>query len=189
MEGIDLVIVWAIAGMIAIANPTQKPLKPDSSTQTRRAVTSTQTGEFNTAEHAKYKYVRWGGASNQTSSNAVSASVNTASSDPSAKFCICMEYIKHRTGIADIDRDEPDEYFAKYGYSRISDPQPGAIAFTIGNPGHIAYVEAVEADGTPIITDSNSGGTDSGYGCSNVRTATPKPEYLTNPQASFWAKN
>ena len=183
---LDFAIVGAIAGMIAIANPTQKPLKPDSSTQTRRAVTSTQTGEFNTAEHAKYKYVRWGRAPNQTSSNAVSASVNTASSDTSAKFCICMEYIKNLTGIGDIDRYEPDEYFAKYGYSRISDPQPGAIAFTVD---HIAYVEAVEADGTPIITDSNSGGTDNGYGCSNVRTATPKPEYLTNPKASFWAKN
>ena len=118
---LDFAIVWAIAGMIAIANPTLNPFKPDSSTQTRRAVTSTQTGEFNTAEHTKYKYVRWGGASNQTSSNAVSASVNTASSDPSAKFCICMEYIKNRTGIGDIDRYEPDEYFEKYGYSRISD--------------------------------------------------------------------
>ena len=36
---LDFVIVGAIAGMIAIANPTLNPFKPDSSTQTRRAVT------------------------------------------------------------------------------------------------------------------------------------------------------
>ena len=164
----------------AIANPTLSPLELDASNSETRAASRVQgdpAGDFQTAEHAKYRYMRWGNRSADVAS--------IASSDPT-KFCICMEYIKNRTGMGDINKFKPDEYFAKYGYSRISDPQLGAIAFTVD---HIAYVEAVEADGTPIITDSNSGGTDSGYGCSNVRTATPKPEYLTNPRASFWAKN
>ncbi|PZV05759.1 MAG: hypothetical protein DCF22_24480 [Leptolyngbya sp.] len=64
MEGIDLVIVGAIAGMIAIANPTLKPLKPDSSNQNRATVPSTiqPSSGYNTPEHAKYRGIRWGGA-------------------------------------------------------------------------------------------------------------------------------
>ncbi|PZV07616.1 MAG: hypothetical protein DCF22_21750 [Leptolyngbya sp.] len=61
MEGIDLVIVGAIAGMIAIAKPTLKPLNPDSSIQTRAtAATQTLPSEYNTPEHAKYKGINWG---------------------------------------------------------------------------------------------------------------------------------
>lgn len=70
MGEFDLLIMGAIAGMIAIANPTLRP--PNSSISQTRPTAATQAipSGYNTPEHAKYKGINWGGASNQGQTSA-----------------------------------------------------------------------------------------------------------------------
>ena len=130
---LDFLIVGAIAGMIAIANPT-------------------------------------------LNSRAMPAKTTTLKPDE----CNCTEYVARRAGIPDVNkvRGSNENTLKAAGYSRTAYPRPGGIALlepgipdlTEPNSGHIAFIESVD-DGIPTITDSNSGGTDSSYGCNNVRTS------------------
>lgn len=149
MEGSDFLVMGAIAGFIAIANPTPNSRAMPTKTNTRAP------GE-----------------------------------------CNCTEYVSRRAGIPDVNkvRDTNENTLKAAGYSRTAYPRPGGIALlepgipnlTKPNSGHIAYIESVD-DGIPTITDSNSGGTDSSYGCNNVRTSR-RENYFSNG-VTFWAKD
>lgn len=154
---LDFLIVGAIAGMIAIANPTLKPLNAFPAAS---RVMPTQSKNLRPGE------------------------------------CNCTEYVARRAGIPDVNKiaDSNENTLTAAGYRRTAYPRPGGIVLlkpaipglTQPNSGHIAFIEKVD-DGIPIITDSNSGGTNSGYGCTNVRTS--KRENYFTPGVTFWAKN
>lgn len=110
--------------------------------------------------------------------------------------CICAEYVARRAGMPNVNEvsGSAEGTLQSAGYHHTAYPRPGGIALLAANipgltkpdSGHIAFVESVD-DGIPIVTDSNSGGTDNGYGCTNVRTA--KRENYYSPGVTFWAKN
>ncbi|MCY7392608.1 MAG: CHAP domain-containing protein, partial [Leptolyngbyaceae cyanobacterium CAN_BIN12] len=116
--------------------------------------------------------------------------------DAATGECICAEYVARRAGIPNVNEvaGSNEDQLEAAGYQRSVYPRAGGIALLDKNlPGltkpdsrHIAFVEGVD-DGIPIVAESNSGGTDSGYGCTNVSTAR-RADYLS-PGVSFWAKN